>query len=1121
MICPLRSAVVFALGLLIAACGGSPILPDSPPEAPGSFTAELTPANEALLGWTAPVPSTDRAPVTGYRVYLESAGGELSALGDTLSLSYRHGGLSPGLRYVFHVRAVSDSGLSEPSASAFVDVPTILPPEAPGSFTAELTPSNEALLGWTAPVPSSDRAPVTGYRVYLESAGGELSTLGDTPSLSYRHGGLSPGLRYVFHVRAVSDSGLSEPSASAFVDVPTILPPEAPGSFTAELTPSNEALLGWTAPVPSSDRAPVTGYRVYREFAGGLAIQIGSTVSLSYRDVSILPGRTYVYHVRADSDVGGSLPSASDSVEVVGGPIAPIAVPHVSVRADQGNQRVVISWIHRLAPELSTVAEGFELQYCDVPPDHQTDHCPPNGVWTDLRVFPSTTRDFADTSLDCDPMARMYRMRAIASDPSASSRYSVPTRPICPSTQYSPPRRVEALFAETTYDSRVNVCWDVPEDNNSEVVGYELQVTTDRSLPTVEDGWLILDAHVVPTGPEPDQECRLYSGLAEDDERWFRVRAYNLAGHGHWSAPYHYVHEASVVPRSSSRLTVQGQSVLAVADAQVDEGPGATLAFAVTLSRAASNPVTVDYATADGTATAGQDYETASGTLVFAPGETQDLVHVTVLDDAHDEGDETLTLYLSNPSGAAAADTEATGTIVNHDPLPGAWLSRFGRTVGSQVVEAVSARLDGMPSSHATAGEVQLASLRGRDTGGTWKHEDPRSMTIRELPLGSAFYLSSGQSGGPALSAWGRATTGGVEGKMDAVRLDGDIATGLLGFDVEAARTLAGVAISMSEGSGKYQPISESGPVPRRGDIESSLVGVYPYASFRMSERVSLWGLAGYGTGGLTLTSDDAQPIETDIELRMGALGLRGTLLDAAQSNGVGLAVKSDAMWLRTQSDAVEGMERAEADVNRLRLVLEGSRALALEGVGTLTPSVELGVRHDGGDAETGTGFEIGAGVRYAAGGFSIEGAVRGLLAHQEHSFEEWGASGSIRIDPGASGRGLSLTLDPAWGNASNGVERLWSSRYAGELTPHETPIAAESRLDTEVGYGLRAPVGGGVMTPYTGFSLMNGGAHTVRLGTRWDMGPGANLSAEGSRRVENEDGAPVDTIVLRAALRW
>ena len=191
-----------------------PPVPSLPPEPPGSLNAELTPDSDALLTWTAPAPAPDRAPVTGYAVYLEPTGGQAQRLGQTQSLSYRHTGLLSGTRYVFHVRALSAAGPSEPSASAFVDVPPVpsLPPEPPGSLNAELTPDSDALLTWTAPAPAPERAPVTGYAVYLESTGGQTQRLGTTQSLSYRHTGLLSGTRYVFHVRALSAVGPSEPS---------------------------------------------------------------------------------------------------------------------------------------------------------------------------------------------------------------------------------------------------------------------------------------------------------------------------------------------------------------------------------------------------------------------------------------------------------------------------------------------------------------------------------------------------------------------------------------------------------------------------------------------------------------------------------------------------------------------------------------------------------------------------------------------------------------------------------------------------------------------------------------------------------------------------------------------
>ena len=66
--------------------------------------------------------------------------------------------------------------------------------------------------------------------------------------------------------------------------------------------------------------------------------------------------------------------------------------------------------------------------------------------------------------------------------------------------------------------------------------------------------------------------------------------------------------------------TIAGPPSLSVADAEVEEGANAALAFTVALSRAASGSVTVDYATSDGSATAGDDYTAASGTLTFSRG---------------------------------------------------------------------------------------------------------------------------------------------------------------------------------------------------------------------------------------------------------------------------------------------------------------------------------------------------------------------------------------------------------------------------------------------------------------------------------------------------------------------
>ena len=163
---------------------------------------------------------------------------------------------------------------------------------------------------------------------------------------------------------------------------------------------------------------------------------------------------------------------------------------------------------------------------------------------------------------------------------------------------------------------------------------------------------------------------------------------------------------------------VPGPAALSVADATANESDG-SIAFAVTLDRAASGEVTVDWATANGSATAGEDYTAGSGTLTFAAGERSKTVSVALLDDAVDDGGETFTVSLSNPTGAVIADGEATGTIENADPMPSAWLVRFGRTVGSQVVDAVTARFEAPGASHLTfRGPAAEPRRRGRGCRG-------------------------------------------------------------------------------------------------------------------------------------------------------------------------------------------------------------------------------------------------------------------------------------------------------------------------------------------------------------------------------------------------------------------
>ena len=108
---------------------------------------------------------------------------------------------------------------------------------------------------------------------------------------------------------------------------------------------------------------------------------------------------------------------------------------------------------------------------------------------------------------------------------------------------------------------------------------------------------------------------------------------------------------------------------IAIGDVSAPEGNSGTTTFSfpVRLSAPATQTVTVDFKTSDGTAQAPSDYATSSGTLTFKVGEQAKPITVSVVADTVMEPDESFNVALSNPVNATIADGSATGTITNDD----------------------------------------------------------------------------------------------------------------------------------------------------------------------------------------------------------------------------------------------------------------------------------------------------------------------------------------------------------------------------------------------------------------------------------------------------------------------
>ncbi len=509
----------------------------------------------------------------------------------------------------------------------------------------------------------------------------------------------------------------------------------------------------------------------------------------------------------------------------------------------------------------------------------------------------------------------------------------------------------------------------------------------------------------------------------------------------------------------------------------------------LTNTPAATGTLTVDYATSDGTATAGTDYTAASGTLTFTAGESSKTIEVTVLDDSHDEGEETLTLRLSNPSGGRVTNGKATGTIENRDPLPKALLARFGRTAALHVVEQVQERIEapretgiearfagrgvgremvrdlaagflgqlgastgahgdragaqgpiagspvagtgliGAPTGTADGllgGVNPMGSMPGTDDRLNHRGHFGRGLGGGNLLTGSSFVMNHETRRGGILSFWSRGAQSQFAGREGELSLDGRVRTTMFGADYAKGPLVTGLSLSHSRGLGGYTGVDV-------GEVTSSVTGLYPWAGYKVSDRITLWGVTGYGKGALTLTPGAGTALESGLSMAMAAGGLRGELA-ASVVAGFGLAFKADALWVGTAIDGVEGpggnLAATSAAVTRYRTALEASRGYRFQRGLSLQPSLEVGLRRDGGDAETGAGVDLGGGliVSDALTGLSANVRVRMLLVHQDQGFRDRGVSLSFSYNPAPSTPfGFMAKLAPSWGGqAESGAQALW-----------------------------------------------------------------------------------------------
>ena len=546
-------------------------------------------------------------------------------------------------------------------------------------------------------------------------------------------------------------------------------------------------------------------------------------------------------------------------------------------------------------------------------------------------------------------------------------------------------------------------------------------------------------------------------------------------------------------------------------------------------------------------AAAGDTWDTATGaaSVVFAPGETESTFTLEALDDDVFEGNETLTLMFDAerlPEGVTADPeaAEAVVTLVDDDfqayrgRVLKHVLAAFGRTIASDAVTLLTGRMEGgapgagsraslagqtLRLDGASLGTATLAEAGPAERGVAvlpdalepWRAPDTdrrlRAFTARDLLTGSSFRYrlgtaeSDGLGFGGAWTLWGEGGTASFAGRPETdFSLDGEAASGWLGVDWRQKPAVVGISLSHYRGDVGY----ETGVAD--GDVELDLTSVFPYARWSLAE-MDLWGVAGVGAGRLELT-DSFGGNQSDMTMQMAAAGARRTVRSAGE-RGISLAAKADAFAVRLASEARglgtqavgDDLPAVNARAGRLRVALEAGYVHTLASGAVLRPTVDLGARLDSGDADSGAGVDLSGGVRYESpsGRLTLEGRGRVLLAHAASGFQEWAAAGLVRLAPEAGGWGLSISVAPSWGMASSRTGVLWDGDISGAQGE------AGARVTTEIGYGLPAFNGLGLLTPWAGTELAQDRERAWRAGMRLQLRSDLALKLQGSRR-ENRD---------------
>ena len=548
--------------------------------------------------------------------------------------------------------------------------------------------------------------------------------------------------------------------------------------------------------------------------------------------------------------------------------------------------------------------------------------------------------------------------------------------------------RVAVADADTVAEDSYVLSWEDPGD--ATIIRYEYRWDPRASWPE----WTDIPRNATTSYTVVAAEA----GLDLNTAYKFQIRAVNAKGAG---LPSEYAANALLLPVS-----------FGAAAYKADEG-GAAATVTVTLSWPATKKLTIPIRVTAGTAEAG-DYmvevipdtddrwhaATGTVTLTFDGSEANNTKTFTIT--ARDETDEkdfddgTVRLRFGELPGGVIAGTPATATLTIIDDEGNVIRSRFRRlnneilskhalTLADVTIAAVTSRQEAGPrcADQATTGSLGGQSSLAEILTSNAQTLNTGSLNLKQLLGTSAFRLrltEDGSGAGPGcLTLWGQGDYRNLSSSdAQGLEWDGDLVTGQVGADALLQPDLrAGLAVSWSEGDFDYTDRTDGDPFS--GDYTSRMMSVHPYLTWWSPAGLDVWATGGYGQGEIEIKDEEAGTHTSDTTLRLASVGASGLLPIGGRRCCPGAprpcGSRPRPRWPRWRWRATaRSSKNRPSTPSGCGWPWKAATSVPLASGGSLTPSFEVGLRHDGGDGATGTGLELGGGLRYVEPGVGADG---------------------------------------------------------------------------------------------------------------------------------------------------